>query len=610
MIPASLLSKLAGLRRTERLVRFVWGAARVLALAGVLLGLCCLTDWLVDRWQDTPGALRVVFAVVQPLVWLLAATLLIVRPCLHQLRDLDLALWVEQSFPQFGHRLITALQLNRDEADTRGMSPELIALTTRDAEDLAAKTSFTSLVDRRRLAWGALTVAPVAALAAVFWFVAPDTLAALLERQLLADRDIPRSVHLEATTREVWPSGDPVELRFRVTGENLDEGVTGTVRVQREGQPAENYPLVFSSHDGDAALFNAQVPPGIEGFHYRARLRDGRTRSAAQVIYEPRPVVVAQEASVLLPAYVGLKPDDSRYAETQSKGDIVALPDCAARILCATQKPIVEAVLELLGPPDAGGPEVVKRRFAMTLHGEQQAETTFDVQKGETAYRIVVTDRHGFPNVPPARRGVLLLPDETPHVALLPERFPGAGEKGLAATTEVDGMPLPVGKSIRIAYTCKSPLGLAKAQLRYRVNEGVWQTLPLNEVKAGPDVGPFLPFQGVFQNSGEKDQIEFHAADSPDLSETPARREGGGRFDFQTKAIAELKPGDQVEFYVEVFDRKPEPDRKPGKSDPPRVKRVVTEEEFLTWVVETLQQESKIRGLEEKQRNLFRQSER
>ena len=49
-------------------------------------------------------------------------------------------------------------------------------------------------------------------------------------------------------------------------------------------------------------------------------------------------------------------------------------------------------------------------------------------------------------------------------------------------------MPLPVGGAARIAFSSASPYGLARARLRYRVNDGPWGALPLVEVFRYPKV--------------------------------------------------------------------------------------------------------------------------
>src|SRR5207302_7067738 len=133
--------------------------------------------------------------------------------------------------PSLGHRLISAVQLNRAGAATAGMSPELIAAVTGEAEQQTAALDFRRIADHQRLGWSALVAAPLALGTAVIFACWPATVQALLARQWLAERDIPRSLHLESVSPElVWPSGEDVLLRFRATGTSLTDRLRGEVR--------------------------------------------------------------------------------------------------------------------------------------------------------------------------------------------------------------------------------------------------------------------------------------------------------------------------------------------------------------------------------------------
>jgi hypothetical protein len=226
---------------------------------------------------------------------------------------------------------------------------------------------------------------------------------------------------------------------------------------------------------------------------------------------------------------------------------------------------------------------------------------------------VDVKDVHGFANSTPPRRGVQISPDDPPVVRLLPERY---GEPGTRPSDEdiIEGLPIPLGGQVPIAYTCRSPQGVGKAQLRYRVNDrGPWVALPLRVVDADANSGPFDPALGTFANAQYGQQVEFHPVPSADRETTPDYLTGGGRFDFQTAELtkltedgrlAKLEIGDRVEFYVEVFDRNPAPNRPPGRSEG-RIKEVLSASEVLLRLDQTRQAEGKIRDLEKKQRDVF-----
>jgi hypothetical protein len=233
-----------------------------------------------------------------------------------------------------------------------------------------------------------------------------------------------------------------------------------------------------------------------------------------------------------------------------------------------------------------------------------------------------VRDVHDFQNSDPPRRGIRSVPLDPPQVALLPELFRYRDDRGSPEDYEVEGMPVPLGRKIRIGYYSTAPYGLSRAQLCYRVlpsqmeGEQVpeedlpWIRHPLTRVTAGPATGPFDLQRGLFVASGEDDQVEFHTVPSADPDRVSGI-EGGGRLDFQTRGIPDakgglldLKVGDRIEYCVEVFDRIPDPDRPPSRSEV-RMKTVVSVADWLAWKREKERQEERLNQLEAKQRAVF-----
>lgn len=622
MIPRILLDRLAAVRRRDLAVRLVWGASRGIALAAGALAAACLLDWLVDRRQDTPQTLRLLMFLVQLILWAGAAAIWGIRPLLRRRGDREVALWVEDHVPELGHRLISAIELNAPGARTEGMSRALIAAVTRQAEDHARRTDYARRVDLSPVSRGAGLLGGVAGGAVLLALLAPETLPVLLARQFLADREIPRSVRIEGLHPElVRPAGEPVSLLFRASGPGLSDRLQGRVRVHPEGHPAEDYPLLFESAPGPgSAIYKAELPPIPSDFTFRAWLGDGRTRRSGRVTLVPRPVVRRIEAAALLPSYCGLRPNGQPYEQPMPRGDIAAPLGSSARVSIGIQKPVVKGSIELLGrlSEGEGGTETVLRTIPIALSPEgTRGEATFDLRPGETAYRIVVEDRHGFANAAPPRRGLTIVPDEPPRVMLLPERFPAPEAAGDVEEPDVEGMPIPLGGPIRIAYYCAHPYGLGRARLAWRLikagqaseelpaaTEGDWNYFPLGEVQATPQAGPFDLKRGTFQNTGFRDQVEFFPVPSPDPDRVPGRTEGGGRFDFQTRPIPNVQVGDQIEFCVEVFAANPALEKFPGRSET-RLKTFVTVPQLMDWIRQTVSHETRLRQLEARQRTVF-----
>ncbi len=637
----TLLTQLRVWRRREWLYAFVWAAARWYVLVLVVLTFACLTDWLIDRFAEgfiyeagrirgmrfpdtadyvasffagTPLLIRIALTGTQLLVYGFAAYLLLSR--LRAPSLVALAGRAEKAIRQFDHRLVTALQLNRPSAQTQGMSQQLIQEVTREAEELSSRHRLVALADpARALIAYALVVQSLYLLGGFAWYKS-DLMGAMLARQALLSVDIPRSVQLENATAELWPSGDAVEVRMIVTGP-VSESDWGEVRIFPEGQPSETRGLLFAKWlDDGRAEFTATLPPSSAPLTFRAWLKDGRLKEPGHVRFEARPVVSEVNAWVLLPAYVD-PAGKNRFAQAQPQGEVRALPDSAVRVTIATSKPIATATLVLFARDDQSR-EQEFRRYPMTIGGaeNQDAGVVFDLPPRPTRYAIEVKDLNGFANAHPPRRGITVLPDAPPDVKLLTETLKGPLDEGPLDDYEANGMPLAFGGQVQIGYTARSPLGLARARIQYKVNDGPWTPLPLARVDADPaKVGRFVPELGLFERSGYNAQVEFYPIPAADPEHEPPGLEAGGRYSFQTAALtkllddgktAKLEPGDRVEFYVEVFDRNPAPNRLGGRSES-RLKTVVTQSQLLAWIDQHDQSRERLRKLEEGQRGVFGQ---
>ena len=643
-----LVRQLRRWRFREQTVRLGWGGARWAAAVASVLAVACLADWVYDRYADVPLWLRVVATLTQVLLAAGFAVGFVARPWVRTPPVDDLALRAERAIPEFDHRLVTALQLNRPGAKTGGMSKMLIAEVTREAGEMAARHDLLRLVDYHRLRWAAGVLAPVVLVWGAFFALNPALAAILVQRQLLLGGDIPRSVALENVTQDVWPSGVEVTVRYRVTG-RFDPERTGTVRVSPEGQPTDEYTLAIEKDNGDgSATYAATLPPSSIDFTFKARLQDGRTRSPGSVRFEPPPQVTDLEAWVLLPSYLGKRPDGSSYERFQARGEVTeALPLSGLRVVGRFNKPVVKAVLVsiLRGPgvKEVDGP----RHPAEEIDGDgRRAEWVVPTSAKMIGYRIELEDARGFVSPAPARRGVRMLPDSPPTVEFRPEyvRDPdptSPDAKGAWEDYRFD-MPLSPTGRVMVTFEARSPMGVGRANLRYRViprgGEGTRDEnarvpqhpredpnaetfLRFTLTRVTPDLakaGKFVPELGLFEKSGKYGQVEFYAHPSANPDAEPGELVAGGRYNFEIGGLrkrmpdgtlAELTPGDTVELYVEAYDKNPAPGRPAGYTEGARLKTVVNDEDARRLIRardeanERLQE--KIRLLEAEQRGVF-----
>jgi hypothetical protein len=644
MVPHSIQNNLGALRRRERVLTFVWGLACWLAIVLLLLLLCGLLDWLIDRQRDTPWNVRLGMFLVQAIVAGAAALWFLAWPQVRRLPDALLALWVEAKYPFLQHRLISAVQLNAPGADVEGMSAELITVVTREAEHEANRVGFVRVADHDRLKWSALLLAPVALVVLAPFVLWPQVALTLLARQsLLTDMEIAHSVTLKSISPIVWPIGDTIPLRFRVAGE-FDRDMEGVVTVSPTGEPTDTYPLLFIENRTDAetgesyAVFGADVRASASDLLYAARLSDGRTKLPSEMRLVPRPVITQNLAWTRLPAYCGLKPeragltvDQRRYEVLQGRGDIIGIPHSAIRVECFVQKPIKEAWIELerSKPQPAGesvaNVETIREKKRMTLRPDTEsaelkiAEFMFDLDSSMQGYRIMVVDEFGFENIPKPYRSVRLEPEAPPQVTLLRDRM---FQNATSDDFDLEGMPVPLGGRIRIPYVCSGPYGLAKAQLLYRIlkkhksgeeppEEGPWTVLKLFE--DGKAEG-FNAKTGAFANRKWNEAVPFYAMPSPTPDSVLGRTLGGGRVFLSTNGLVDskgnainIKPGDSIEYCIEVFA----PEREPLASTPSarsesRISEVVGAEDFTAWLRHVNNEYERLHSLKAKQEGVYK----
>ena len=246
------------------------------------------------------------------------------------------------------------------------MSAQLIENLTKEAEEISQRHRFAQLADTSRLKWSAgLLLWPLGVLAFCVLFFKLPLFLILLQRQLLADIEVPRKHRLVNRTPHVFPAGDVVIVEYEVIGpidekENTDFGY---VRIYPEGKNSEDYPVEFERRvDDSTTIFKAHVLQSSINFHHRAWIADGRTRTPSEVVFEPRPEITIGPATVEMPGYVTLKPDKTRYSTTYPYGDVKGLAGGLAHVEIMVQKPITKANL-ILYQRDKNGREVLGDRL-------------------------------------------------------------------------------------------------------------------------------------------------------------------------------------------------------------------------------------------------------
>lgn len=639
----NLLGQLTRWRRVEQLIRLAWGTARWVAVVGALLAAACLTDWLADRYlgseswrafrtntwvfapraaatedwspdaiaDETPFWLRATMTGGQLIVACGLAFLLMVKPWRRTPPIDDLASRAEKAIPAFGHRLVTAVQLNRPGARTQGMSQTLIAEVTREAGEMAAKHDLLKLVDYRRLPWAAAVALPILLAWAGFALARPELATVLLKRQALMNVEIPRTIHLKNVSQEVWPTGSKTEIRYLVTG-TYDTDQVGRVRIDPDGQPEFYADLKYEKDAEGGAYFVASLPESTSDYNFRARLGNGRSRDLGRIRFEAPPQANELISWQILPAFLGTrddKPNGPRYekqGDGAERGEVVdALPGAGVRIGAVFSKPVTSAVLTPIERGDGLGENVLPPARLVAMSDDRTAaEWTFDTTPRTIAYQIKLVDDRGFANVVSIRRNVRMLEDRPPTVTFLPEstRNPDANvyygkaksdeerrvkwERAKVAHEWGDKLPLSEGGRLMVIYHAQSEQGISRANLRYRVHPKgvdfssypkeiqdiqhprqdpeatVYQRLVLKPVTADLSVvGKYIPDLGLFEHSWHRlsgpeqfrVNVEFYSFPSAKPGATPPGMEAGGRYMFEVDGLQKLLP-DGTKAKLELGD--------------------------------------------------------
>ncbi|MEZ6195702.1 MAG: hypothetical protein R3F20_08230 [Planctomycetota bacterium] len=190
-----LRKKLASLRSRLRLLALLAGLFRFVAVLAALAAATFLLDWLFQL----PRGARAVMLVASVGVAAWTFWRHVAAPQRVPMEDETLALLVESRHPDFGHQLISALQLEaRLDGDDRGESLEMIRETVENAQTRFAGTDFDDAVSSRGVAKPAFLGVAGLALVALYAGAIPDHASMWLDRcVLLKDRPWPPRTQLE-----------------------------------------------------------------------------------------------------------------------------------------------------------------------------------------------------------------------------------------------------------------------------------------------------------------------------------------------------------------------------------------------------------------------------
>ena len=456
-----LLSKISAVRTRHSSVAIATGAATAIAalVAGLTLGM------LLDYWLDLPRWIRAAFLAIDVslLITVLVQTILI--PIFTGPDDDQIALQMEEANPEFRTRLIASIQLSRPEAIPIGASASLVRAMVMQAESLADRIDFTRVVSTDRL----MKISIVAALVLLtgltsFVYGRRDGVSSdLLARAFLSNTPVPRKTRIDVPQGSFKIGrGDNAILMARARG-MIPSG--GTIDVMFDSGRRQTFPLEVSPNE--KAMFARTLENVQDSFSYRMNLGDSTSAWYQADVLVP-PVVTHLECQQVYPAYTKLG------TVGRSLGDLSILSGSRLILKVTTNNPIQldgtnDKPLNAVHLVNPEGVPPVK----LTIDPNDPRQLTADVPMPPktSGFSIWLNDTNGLKSRDPAVYRVDLVPDKDPTVRI---NYPERKEELVTRIA-----------TLEIGFDAADDFGLANLYLKYKIDDGPDQSIPLDINKPG-----------------------------------------------------------------------------------------------------------------------------
>lgn len=481
----------AYLERLRRRIRLHIYTRAFAVIAACVVLITCAAVWILQRQGFQSFGVVVGRAVLAAAV-LAAAIALLWRP-LARLRVRQGAPEFERRLPDQAGRLETYLDHKRRAAD--GVPSPLLDLLAEDAHQIAERTPPEHILTARHIGLYA-AVAGVATLAAIVLLSLPQSPWGYGSRHLLLGAALPveavpiRRILVEPGDATVRRNSD-LDVQAIVEGFDPKEAVL-FVRFGDE-QQWERAPMQMTAREGGAQrwAFKLYALRSTVSYYVAAEgLRSAEHRVA--VVDAPR--IERIRLTYHYPEWTGMEP-----VQDEASPDIRAVAGTRVGVEVFADGPLEDAQLEVNGVPAplraAGAASAGE--LAVTEPGK------YSITARVANERVPLTDDYR----------IEILEDEAPSIEIL---RPGRDWRA----TSIEEVPVRV--------RAKDDFRVQRVELRYSVNGGEWQSLPLR--------------------SGDREITAdtLLALEELGVSATP---------DGDRGSVAPLTPGDLVSYYAVAQDR-------------------------------------------------------
>ncbi|MBM3889094.1 MAG: hypothetical protein FJ388_08200 [Verrucomicrobia bacterium] len=458
---------LCSLRRLVRLHLALGGLARVGAV-GVA---AALGTWALDWWLRLEFAQRGMLGTLALAIIGVAAWRYLLHPLGRRLGASDLALALERAFPQFGDRLVTAVEQcgmrNAECGMAETTSPALLERVTAEATEVAGTVRPTQALDLRHLAnqlgLGLATLLVVALALAVF----PNETAIWWQRSvLLRDVEWPRATQLalvgfpNGSTRVV--RGAPLDITVAASGRKIPDALRLELDYEQAGRFRE---IVTASVPG---RFTKHFDAVVEGFSFRARGGDGETPLVRVEVVDP-PMLREVKIRLTYPAYTRQPPRELGPGD----GAIEAVIGTLIELKATSTKPLRSSKLQTPSSRETPSPKDQTRDFTsgVPVNIENGTNITARLTVTESGpVQLAIEDVEGLRNNRALAFALYAQPDRPPTARL---------------TVSDIGDKITPQATLPITVEARDDFGVATLSLAWSTNNNQWTSQPMAGVTLG-----------------------------------------------------------------------------------------------------------------------------
>jgi hypothetical protein len=511
----SIQQLVGSLRRLVRLHQALGGLAR-LGAASVTVA---LGTWALDWWLGLELGPRGMLGTLALIIIGVAGWRWFLRPVTRRLGDADVALALEQAFPQFGDRLLTAVEQCGVRSAECGImettSPALLERVAAEAAEIAKGVRPSQALDGgqlvRRLGLGVGALLVVAMVMAFF----PRELEVWWQRDvLLRNVEWPRSTTLEIAGfpngRARVVRGLPFSIVVSASGRQIPEMVKLVLDYEHAGRFRE---VITRSGNGK---FLKRFDSVVEGFSFRAFGGDGATGQMRVEVVDP-PMLRNVRMRLVYPAYTKQPPREIG----PSDGAVEAVVGTKLELRATSTRPLRYAKLQIPNSKPQGSSK--SQALVADVYAETNLSARLVVAESGRVH-VSIEDMEGLRAESALSFALDAQPDRPPLTRLT---LSGIGDK----ITPVATLPLTA--------EARDDFGVAALSLATSTNTAAWQSRPLAGAALGNaevHLETRLPIETLRVAEGSVLNLRVEAADAA----TPTGRGQSQSLALRVVSAAEL----------------------------------------------------------------------